>query len=119
MGSQFSHFGRVHRPPRSPDALALRTRQCQAGAHPLADELALELGDRGEDAEDESAVGCGSIYALMNRDKLDSERIEFTQCVYQLAQAAGETVVAVDHDCVNLAPTADCQQAIELGPALA
>jgi len=69
----------------------------------------LEFGDAGEDAENQSAIRRRGIHPLVEGDKLDPERVELAQRVHELAQAAGKSVIAVDHDRVHLAPAATSQ----------
>jgi hypothetical protein len=47
--------------------------------HALANQLALELGNRGEDTKDESAIRRGCINAFVKRNKLDSESVELAE----------------------------------------
>jgi hypothetical protein len=50
QGAQLGHSRRIHRSARAADQLALGAGHGDARAHALADQLALELGDAGEDA---------------------------------------------------------------------
>ena len=72
------------RPIRAPRARAA----AMPDPHTLADQLPLEFGHAGEDAEHQPSVRCRSIHALVDRNKLNPERVELTERVHKLASDA-------------------------------
>ena len=95
LRTQLGYPGSVHIPTRTSDALALGAVHGYAGPHALADEFALELRDAREDAKHESSIWGRSVHTFVQRDKLNAQLVEFAEGIDQLAQTAGETVIAI------------------------
>lgn|SRR5215475_15522124 len=86
LRTQLGYLRRVYIAPRAPNSLTLRACRGDARAYPLADQLALELGDRGEHAEHKPPVGRRGVRSLVDRNKLNSQSVKFLQRVHELAR---------------------------------
>jgi hypothetical protein len=100
--AQLGDPGDIHIRVGPSDACSARLRPSQSGPHPPANQFALELCDRRDDAEDEPAVPGARVDSLMQADKMYAERVEFDQRVHELEQGARETVVTIDEDGVEI-----------------
>src|SRR5215467_12846811 len=64
---------------RSAESFALGSRGGQPGTQARTDELSLKLRDRGKDAEHQPTLGCRSVHAFVQRNKIDRKYTEFPQ----------------------------------------
>src|SRR3989304_5705788 len=88
-----------NRPP-DPNAHELGGRDLVA--HPLADHLALELGEGQEHVEREPAHAGGGVERLGDRHEGDPVLVERLDQLGEFGERAGEPVDLVDHDNVDL-----------------
>ena len=84
-----------------PEALALGGRDLVA--HPLADHLALELGEGEQHVEREPAHAGGGVERLGDRDERHPVLIEQLDQLGEVGERAGEPIDLVDHHDVDLA----------------
>ncbi len=73
LGAQLSNPVRVQLALGSPQALSASPCHRQAEPHALADQLALEFRDAGEDAEHEAAIRRRSVHALVRAYEFDPQ----------------------------------------------
>jgi len=97
------------RPPPRP-----RARGRQAGPGALADQVALELGQRGEDVEDEASAARGRVDALLEAPEADVALGQRRDGIDQVAQRSPESVKTPDHE--RVAGSQVVERAGELGP---
>ena len=79
-----------------PDALALGG--CDLVPHPLADHLALELGEGQQHVEGEPTHAGGGVEGLRHRDERHLMGIEALDQLGEVGERAGETIDLVDDD---------------------
>jgi hypothetical protein len=89
---------------RAAGVLALGLGPLHPRLHPLGDQRALELGQARHDAEQELALRGGGVRALVVADEVNPEALELRERIDELAQGAGEAVVAPDQQHVELPP---------------
>ncbi len=87
---------------------------CDAGAGPLADDLALELRERAEDVEGEPPAAGGGVDVLGQRPERDLARLELLDELDQVLEAAAEAVQAPDDE--RVAGLQEREALVELGP---
>jgi hypothetical protein len=102
--------------------LALGLGPLHPRPHPLGDQGPLELGQARHDAEEELALRGRGVRALVVADEVDAQALELGERVDQLAQGAGEAVVAPDQQDVELPPAGGLEHgavllAVVAGPA--
>ena len=51
---------------------------------------------RSEDAEDQPAIGSRGIDAFVQTHEMDPESVEFGQCIDELPERTGKSIIAVD-----------------------
>ena len=103
---------------RSRDALALGPGPGHAGAHPLTDQRALELGEARHHTEHQLALRGRGVDVLLVADEVDAERPELHERVDERLGRAGEAVVAPDQDDVDRALAHGLHEALELRPVV-
>ena len=79
---------------------------------------ALELGDRRQNASDESAGRCARIDAFAERDERDPTRLPFVQQQDKMSQVATKTIEPPAHDALHVVTTRVSDEPIEGGPAI-
>lgn len=114
--AQAAHFrplclGQYARPPAGPSPLL---RRLHAFACAFADPFPLELGDRGEDVEDEPPGRGRGVDILSERPEARPACADRLDDLQQVAQGPGETVVLRHHDHVTGAKL--IEQPPQLGP---
>ncbi len=78
---------------------ALEARPAHAGAHPLDDQVALELGDHRDDDHHGPAEWAAGVELLAEADELDIEAVEFVEDFQEVAHGAGQPVAGpYEHD---------------------
>jgi hypothetical protein len=104
--------------PRTANPLALGSGSSKSTADTPTDQFSLKFCDAGEDAKDEPSIRGGGVNTFMQAHELDPKCPKLLQSVHQLAQAAGEPVVAIDNDHVYTPPATVSPKAIQFGPSL-
>ena len=99
------------------EPLALGARVGKAGFYSLDDDVALELGERADDVEEQSSHRCRRVDRLGVAYEIDAEITELLQCRDKRAERAGEAVVLPHQYAVEAAPTCIRHQRLELGRA--
>ena len=102
-----------HRP-ANPDALALGGRDLVA--HPLADDLALELGEGQQDVEREPAHAGRGIEGLCHRHEGHRVSIEQLDQLGEIGERAGQAVDLVHHHDIDAAGLHCGKQRLQGGP---
>src|SRR5712691_1556490 len=85
------------------------------GAHPLGNEVPLELRNGSHNVEQELATRADGIDAFGVADEIDTERPELIETFDQVYQRAGEEVELPDQDHIEEALAGVLHQQIELG----
>jgi hypothetical protein len=112
--SQSCDASAVHALAGSPEFRASRPRRGNSGADAIPNEFSLELRDAREDAENETSVRCRGVYALVERHKLNSERVELAERIYELSETSGKPVVTIDDNDVESSLPTRRRELIEL-----
>jgi len=98
----FGHWGGW--PPKE-NALGLGS--LQPGLHALADQVALELCDRGEDVKEQAPRRGGGVDLLVQHDEVDAQRGELTPEADQVMGRARQAIELRHGDDIDL-PGARC-----------
>ena len=79
LGSLCRDAGNIHVPTRAPEPLASSSRRGDAGQDAIANQLPFKFGDGGENPKDEPTVRRRRVHTLVERHKLDAQRVELAQ----------------------------------------
>jgi len=74
---------------------------CHSSAHPLRNQIALELRNRADDVKQELPCRGGGIDAFGQADEIYSERAELIQAFNQVFQGARESVELPDQNYIE------------------
>src|SRR5712692_2939310 len=107
-----------HRDPRAPKANPPGFGPYETGLHPLANNVALELGHGPNDGEHGLADGRGGVELLLEGDESDIEGAERLQGRDQVLDRPREAIEAPDEDDLELAGPGRLHQPVECPPAL-
>ena len=87
----------------STDVLSFKPGAPDAGAHPLDDQAAFQLGDGADDHDDGSAQRSSGIDALPEADELDVDSVQFVQHLQEVTRGASDAITRPGHHHVELA----------------
>jgi len=85
------------------DALAFEADAPHAGAHPLDDQITLQLGYGADDDDDSPSQRAGGIDVLSEADIFDVEPVEFVQNIEEVLDRPSQPVRSPDQNNVELA----------------
>ena len=74
------------------DVPALEPGPAHAGFHPLDDQIAFELGDRGDDYHDSPAERPAGVDVFPEADELDVETVEFIEQFEVVLHRPGDSI---------------------------
>src|SRR5204862_1081327 len=118
FGPQCRDLSGVNVSPWSAEPLSARARRRDTGADAVPDQFSFKFRDARKNPEHEPAVRRGRIHAFMQRNELNPEGVEFTECVYELGKASREAIVAVNDDGIEASFTTVGKELIQLRPPL-
>ena len=87
-----------------------------AGADPLDDQVALELGDRADDDDDGAAQRAAGVDLLAEADELDVEPVQLIEHIEEVLHRPGDPIGGPDQDDVELAAAGIAHHVIETRP---
>jgi hypothetical protein len=93
--------------------LAFKTGAPHAGAHPLDDEAALELGNSADDDDDSPAQRAGRVDALPERDELYLQVVQLVEHGEKMARASSYPIIGPDQDYIEAAAASISHHGIE------
>ena len=102
--------------PAEPDTLRLGA--LQASLHPLADQIALELGDRREDVEEQTPRWGRGIDLLVEDDQVNTEVGEFAAERHKVVSRTRQPVELGHGNDIELAGASRSDEPVKGGPAV-
>ena len=99
------------------DVAAFEPGAPHAGAHPLDDQVAFELGDGADDDHDGAAQRPAGVDLFTETDELDFEAVQLVQNFKEVLDRSGDPIRGPDQDHVEAAAASIAHQSVETGPA--
>ncbi len=106
------HFDRF-----SADVPSFEAGPAHAGADPLDNQVALQLGYGADDDDDGPTQRAGCVDRLAERDELDVRPVQFVQYFEELPYRAGDPIRGPDQDHIDAAAAGIPHQLIEPRPS--
>ncbi len=99
------------------DVPAFETSAPHAGAHPLDDQVAFELGDGADDDDDGAAQRAAGVDLFAEADELDAEPVQLVEHFEEVPDRAGDPIGSPDQDHIEAAAAGIPHHLIETRPA--
>ncbi len=106
------HFERL-----APDVPSFEAGAAHAGADPLDNKVALQLGYSADDDQDGPAQRAGCVYLFAERDELDIQVIERVQDLEEMPGGAGDAIAGLHKNDIEAAAAGVPHRFIEPRPA--
>ena len=84
-----------------------------AGAHPLDDQAAFQLGNGADDHDDGAAQRTAGVDLLAEADELDAKVIQFVEHLQEVDHRPGDSIESPDKDDIELASAGIGHQVIQ------
>ena len=102
---------------RPAEALTFEPGAAHAGAHPLDDQVAFQLGDRAHDDHHGPAQRTAGVDVLAEANELDVEVVELIQHFQKVPDGAGHTIEGPDQHDIELAAPGIGHELVQTRPA--
>ena len=99
------------------DVAPFESSTTHAGTYTFDDQVALQLGDYGDDDNDRASQCAAGVELFAEADELDVEMVQFVEYFEEVLDRASQAIAGPDHDHIEASAASVAHEVVETGPA--